>query len=106
MVSILNLLSWGAVAALAVAIAAAVSRRWRLALHLSRAVAVVGPLVLAASLVAFVVGPLGGDAGSDPSMRAVGLAEGVSNGLNCGALAFAAALPAALVWAIARRRAR
>jgi hypothetical protein len=106
MVTILNVASWGAVAALAVAIAAAVSRRWRLALRLSRAVAVAGPLVLAVGLIAFVVAPLAGNAASDPSTRAAVLAGGVSNGLNCGALAFAAALPAMVVWAVARRRVR
>ncbi|HEY7375330.1 MAG TPA: hypothetical protein VIF57_24435 [Polyangia bacterium] len=106
MVTILNVASWGAVAALAVAIAAAVSRRWRLAFLLSRVVAVAGPLVLAASLIPFVVAPLAGDAGSDPSARAATLAGGVSNGLNCGVLAFAAALPAMVVWALARRRVR
>jgi hypothetical protein len=104
--TVLNVVSWSAVAALAVAIAAAVSRRWRLALLLSRVVAAAGPLILAVSLFSFVGAPLAGGAGADPAMRAVALSGGVSNGLNCGALAFAASLPAMVVWAIARRRLR
>jgi hypothetical protein len=104
--TILSVISWGAVVALVAAVVAAGLRRWRVAAAVSRAVVVLGPLVLLASLADFVVLPLVADAETQAAMRATVLSLGVSEAAGCAVPAVAAIIPAGVVWAVARRRVR
>jgi hypothetical protein len=102
-VTVLSVVACGSVAALVAAIGACALRRWHFAAIVSRAVVLVGPILLLVSVVAFTVLPLRTRAG-DPSMKAIVLTEGVSEVMNTGGVACLTAIPCSLIWRLARRR--
>jgi hypothetical protein len=92
-------------AALIAAIVAAGLRRWPLAVKVSRAVTLLGPVVLVVSVIGFIAVPAAGRGASDPT-RATVLAEGMSQVMNCGALAYVASILGAIIWGVAAWRIR
>jgi hypothetical protein len=105
-VMILNLVSYGAVAALIAAVAACAMRRWPLAVSVSRAVVLAGPVILLASVLACIVLPLRAPGGDEPSSKAAVLSVGISRVMNSGGIAIVAAIFGAIVWGVARSRLR
>jgi hypothetical protein len=102
LLAILNLVSYGIVAALAAALVACAIRRWLVAANVARAVVLTGLLVVVASVVS-VMRPLSVD---DPAAKAVALSQGISEALNCGGIALVASVVGAVIWDVARRRLR
>ena len=102
-VTVASIVSFACVVALAAAIVAAVMRRWRVVLAISRAIVLAAIIVLASTTVAFVIVPSASQ-GDNPTAKAVALSLGISEVLNCGALAYLAAIPGAILGAVARRR--
>ena len=97
--AILNVMAWGGVVAVAIALVAAGMRRWRHVLVISRAVVVLAPIIVLAGVAWFTLL-------QTPTTDAVALSVGISEAMNCGALALAAAAAGALLWGIARWRLR
>jgi len=105
-VTVLSLIACGSILALIAAVAACALRRWQVATRISRAIVLAGPVVLLASVLAFMVLPLRARGWDDPSTKAIVLSQGVSEVMNTGGLACAAALLGALVSGTARWRLR
>jgi hypothetical protein len=103
--NVVAVLSASCGAAVIAAFVATGLRRWPLALKMSRAVALSGPVVLVVSVVGFIVVPSAGRGASDPA-RATVLAEGISEVMNCGALAYIASILGAIIWGLAAWRMR
>ena len=103
---ILNVMTWGAVIAVAIALVAAGMRRWSRVLAISRAVVVLGPVMVLARVVRFILLPFAGLGGLVPSPQAVVFSLGISEVVNGGALVLAASVTGAVLWGIARRRLR
>jgi hypothetical protein len=101
-VFVLYVAAWGCVSALGVGIGAFAFGRWRLAAALGRAATLAGPVVFAASVVAFVVVP---GSRADPVFKATVLSVGISHVINCDGLALLATFPSAVLWRAGRRRA-